>query len=340
MVTVVANVPAPGEDAVFLPLVSANEPRPPAVEQATRVATPVIGKQVIIITVAPPILATTICVPMLTTIRLANLRSGPGMGYGIIATLLPDTAAPINAGSVDDQWWQITASGGMQGWVAASIVTPVCTADLPVVAVAPPIAAATLAPTPAPVNTATNTDTPPAATAPPAAVVSFVADNLTIEPGQCTTLHWDVSGAGSIIFTDGLGDNVVQSPSLRKVCPAKTSAYQLTVTGADGQRVQPQLVITVVGELPPVIAFTASNNPINAGQCTTLSWAVDGAQQVFFNDGSGQQAVTAHNMLRECPPGTDSYGLSAVMANGQSFQQFITVVVFPLATPIASAPGK
>ena len=49
-----------------------------------------------------------------------NIRSGPGLDYGVVGQLSAQEVVPVIGGLPDSSWWQITASG-VTGWVAASV---------------------------------------------------------------------------------------------------------------------------------------------------------------------------------------------------------------------------
>src|SRR5690606_31280556 len=49
-----------------------------------------------------------------------NIRSGPGLDYGVVGQLSAQEVVPVIGGQPDSSWWQITASG-VTGWVAASV---------------------------------------------------------------------------------------------------------------------------------------------------------------------------------------------------------------------------
>ncbi len=76
----------------------------------------------------------------------------------------------------------------------------------------------------------------PAPAPPPAAapvVSSFTAEPTSIQPGQSSTLRWEVTGnATSVAINNGIG--AVQNTGSRRVSPSESTTYTLTATGPGG----------------------------------------------------------------------------------------------------------
>lgn len=51
-----------------------------------------------------------------------NVRSGPGLDYGIVGTLLLNEVRPIVGRAAQVPWWQIVLADGTTGWVSDSLV--------------------------------------------------------------------------------------------------------------------------------------------------------------------------------------------------------------------------
>lgn len=76
--------------------------------------------------------------------------------------------------------------------------------------------------------------------------------------------------------------------------------------------------------LPPVyISFTADRTTINAGECVTLSWQVEGIREVYYQ---GQPAV-GQSSRQECPGSTTTYTLRVILVSGVEDNRYITVTV-------------
>jgi uncharacterized protein YraI len=148
--------------------------------------------------------ASTACLVMASGGVSINVRTGPGVDFGILTALPAGAQAPVIGKLADGSWFQINF-GGIIGWVSAPFVT--ATGDCGVVpAVVPPPAptagptiaptlAPTLAPTSAPTTaptdapTATNTPEPPTATATNSGGGGGVV--VTLRPGILVTFSVD-----------------------------------------------------------------------------------------------------------------------------------------------------
>ncbi len=136
-----------------------------------------------------------------------NVRSGPGLEYGVLTTLSQGNVVNLLGRNVDSTWAYIQTATAVVGWVNAGsdYITPsVAISSLPVVtpATATPTATGTTTPTP----TATNTPTPTATAVP-------------------------ISGAYATIATGAL--NVRSGPSL--AYNAVTMVYQGNVVSLIGR---------------------------------------------------------------------------------------------------------
>jgi hypothetical protein len=94
-------------------------------------------------------------------------------------------------------------------------------------------------PTPTPMPTPTPDDSTPIPT--PThdetlpVILEFVADPLTIDAGDSSTLRWEVSDATSVEIDHGIGS--VSLSGARSVSPASTTTYELTAHGPGGEAV-------------------------------------------------------------------------------------------------------
>ncbi|MGE5603730.1 MAG: SH3 domain-containing protein, partial [Nitrososphaerales archaeon] len=62
----------------------------------------------------------------------ANLRSGPGAGFGVVDSLRIGKTLRVTGRTEDGSWWQVQAAKG-PAWIAASVALAAHTADVPVV---------------------------------------------------------------------------------------------------------------------------------------------------------------------------------------------------------------
>jgi len=84
--------------------------------------------------------------------------------------------------------------------------------------------------------------TPPPS--PPVVIRELAADPGAIEPGQSTTLSWEVSNAYSLSLTPEIG--TVATRGTRRVSPTATTTYTLTANGPNGATTR-TVTVTVAG---------------------------------------------------------------------------------------------
>ena len=82
--------------------------------------------------------------------------------------------------------------------------------------------------------------------------VTMSASPTSIERGQSATLRWSSTNATSAAITPGIG--TVPTSGSRGVSPTSTTAYLITVRGADGQTASASATVTVT-EPPPTKPF-------------------------------------------------------------------------------------
>ena len=177
-----------------------------------------------------------------------NVRSGPSTDYPIITALLAGSSAPVTGQSVDGTWYVVTV-GGVRGWVAASVtsLSGPCQ-SLPLIQ-APPL------PTPVP------------PTAAPAAQITFTVngtDSVTINPGDCATVEWNVQNVQAVYY-QGTG---VTGAGSSVECPGSTTTYTLDVTLPDNSTTQRTVTINVNAPAAPdlyVSEFSLNPNPPTQG---------------------------------------------------------------------------
>jgi len=82
---------------------------------------------------------------------------------------------------------------------------------------------------------------------------------------------------------------------------------------------------TVVSNVIPVLR--ADKSQLNAGECTTLRWDVEGVSAVYLNMGNGELPVTGHDTSWICPDQTTVYTLRVVNKDNTIRQYAFTVTV-------------
>lgn len=172
-------------------------------------------------------------------------------------------------------------------------------------------------------------------------IVSFAANPPSVQPGQASTLTWEVQNADTVTISPGVG-SVNKTNGSTSVSPTQTTTYTLTATGL-GTSVSSQVTVTVSGG-PQILRFDASPTNITPGEASTLTWATQGATQVTI---SGIGTVSPNGSTTVTPASTTTYTLTATNGS-QSVSAPATVTVGAggvprilsfTATPTGVSPG-
>jgi hypothetical protein len=75
----------------------------------------------------------------------------------------------------------------------------------------------------------------------PNVTIRFTADDTTLDPGQCATLQWAVTGASQV----QLDNVIVNATDTKRVCPQTTEIFRLRVTTLDRQIIERTLTLTI-----------------------------------------------------------------------------------------------
>ncbi len=156
------------------------------------------------------------------------------------------------------------------------------------------------------------------------------ADQRWVQPGQCTTLRWDVDGIQAIYFFDGANEIGVAGHDTRQVCPTQTTNFQIRLIAQDGS-LERYEVSVAVGEPPPSINFWVDAPALQPGQCTTLRWDVRSVNAVYLNTGNGDEGVVGQGERQVCPGITWTYVMRIVHRNGTQEVRTLTVNVGTVA---------
>jgi hypothetical protein len=178
-----------------------------------------------------------------------------------------------------------------------------------------------------PTSTPTATPTPvPTPTLTPMPQPDFRADLVVLLAGQCTTLRWHVEGVRAVYLWDGANILGVIGIDNRVVCPQVTTTYVLRAQRLDGTTFDMPVTMTVIGggSNPN---FRADSGTINAGQCTTLRWNIDGVRGVWFWDPVSRNGVSGNDVRQVCPGVTTTYRLEVLRNDGVTSDFLLTVMV-------------
>lgn len=249
---------------------------------------------------------------------------GPG-GVAAPAQAAPAYAAPAVATSSKGPMGVVIALAvvvvlagfGAAAWFAVQGNTP---------PTPEPAAPATAAPTATPLPTDT-----PTATSVPAVVMDLDVDKTTVQLGQCATLRWQVDNAKEVRLD---GEKVADEAS-HKVCPQEASkTYRLTALSLDGETSEESVTLTVPPTpLPPPgvdIEFAADKTSVIYGDCTTLRWRVENANEVRRET----KKVGLTGSEEVCPTeAASTYNLLVQTLDGENVEQAVTIVVPPTPVP-------
>lgn len=144
-----------------------------------------------------------------------------------------------------------------------------------------------------------------------------------VAPGQAATLNWGTNGATNVSITPGIG--AVAPTGSIAVTPTTDTTYTLTASGG-GQNDTCTIAVRVGGPnsgAPVIGRFSADPSSIDAGQNSTLTWSVTGADSVSI---STLGNVTASGSRTVSPSATTTYILTATNGAGTSTAQATVAV--------------
>ncbi len=170
-------------------------------------------------------------------------------------------------------------------------------------------------------------------------IAAFAATPNPIDPGQSTTLTWQVQDASQVRITDAAGQEIYSGSNLsgsQALMPLQPTVYTLVATGADNQTAMQMTTVTVNGPaVAQVIAFAASPGQIDLGDAATLSWQVQDATGGITIDAGGQRIhsdAMVSGTFTVSPTQTTVYTLTAINPNGNATAQ-TTVSLNPVPGP-------
>jgi hypothetical protein len=144
---------------------------------------------------------------------------------------------------------------------------------------------------------------------------SFTANPAVIQPGNSTTLSWQVTGATSLSIAPGIG--AVTGTSI-PVSPANTTAYTLTATNASGSA-SAQATVTVAGVPPPSDGFfivPAPDIELPTSHPTVKVDPAGGVHVVFTPESATQNNPTRPAYYAYCPANCTSAAAFTIVALG------------------------
>ncbi|HEX9117723.1 MAG TPA: hypothetical protein VGA61_16755 [Anaerolineae bacterium] len=142
-----------------------------------------------------------------------------------------------------------------------------------------------------------------------AADIQFAADREQISQGECATLDWHVENVKQVF----LNDQGVAGVATQQVCPGATTDYTLRVVDAAGAEASRRLTVWVAPAGKILIRFWADQYALPPGTCTTLHWAVDNVEAVYWRapGDAAETGVAGHATKEVCPSGSGTYTIHA-----------------------------
>ncbi len=248
---------------------------------------------------------------------------------GVDRTYVAAAPLPVKKKSMAGVWvvlgilfLAILLVGGYFLWQSIQVVAPT-----PTVA---QVFATPAFPTPNPVPTATFTPQNSATR------ITFNADQSALQFGDCAKLTWSVENAKDV----RLDGEVVSNTGQREICPQKSGEnHILTALSLDGniEEAAISLVILPTATPPPGVNvnFSTETSTLDYGNCTTLRWQVENAQNVTLN---GQQ-VGFNGSQEVCPTKvSNTYRLLIASTGNDVTEQTLVIRVRPTPLPAQPTP--
>jgi hypothetical protein len=151
-------------------------------------------------------------------------------------------------------------------------------------------------------------------------ILSFVATPQEIDPGEFSTLVWEVQNANTVTISPAVG--TVDASGNADVNPPDTTTYVLTATNGNGS-VQANVIVSV---RKPVRILTFQSNKTtvaNPGDPATLTWTTENADRVILVNVGDQEPNGSATVN---PLGTTLYTLIAYGQNS-SVEAILTINV-------------
>jgi tRNA A-37 threonylcarbamoyl transferase component Bud32 len=183
-------------------------------------------------------------------------------------------------------------------------------------------------PASADVNVTVTIPLPPAPLAPPK--ISLTVDPPSISPGGSATLKWAAPDATSVTLS---GHGAVSPESSLIVSPPETTSYVLNAAGPGGtSRREVTLHVQPRPAAPKIVTFSASRDRIQAGESSTLTWQVTGADRVRING-----VVKSESGSESVSPAQSAAYLLVATGPGGAVQQTQEIAVIPRPAPEAQS---
>jgi hypothetical protein len=175
-----------------------------------------------------------------------------------------------------------------------------------------------------------------------AGTITLNGSNSRDPNGEALTFQWVQEGGPAVALT---GAN--QAVATFTAAAGQAYSFRLTVHNTDGQQASARTrVTTVTAPRVEILFFIANPTQINAGQSSTLSWRVTGADTVTITPGIGNVNPT-NGTISVSPTDTTTYRLTATNAQGSDNSTATVTVIKPqpqlavcTATPMTIVQGE
>jgi len=159
--------------------------------------------------------------------------------------------------------------------------------------------------------------------------INFIADTLSIVPGDTSALSWDVAHADLIFIDNDIG--YVDASGSLEVQPLETTTFSLSAIGPGGNSTE-SITITVTHS-PPMVEIFAEPETITLGESTTLTWNSADADtcviepDIYEVDPNGTLFVeptetTAYTIVATGPGGTATDEVTVTVRNPEPTVEF------------------
>ena len=168
-------------------------------------------------------------------------------------------------------------------------------------------------------------------------VVAFDMTGATTNPDRVSVTV--VGEAPQLIITPGAPTDTPTATGVPTDTPTSADAPTDTPTSTGIPTDTPTSTPSSTATTPPpptIVSFGANPTSIEAGECTTLSWAVEGHIQAVYLDGQG---VGDHDSRQRCPDATTTYSLRAVGPGGEDTGTASVSVTEPPAPDTEGPPA-
>ena len=160
------------------------------------------------------------------------------------------------------------------------------------------------------------------------AILSFSASPHTIQPGQTSSLCYQVENAVRARIQPGIGATD-PGGQCATVTPGETTPYTLAAEGTDGRSVTRQVTVAVVPVLTTaqILSFAASPARIRAGERTQLCYQLARASRARIAPNIGDVPAAASHCVSASPSEHATYRLEATGSDNRTVIRQVEVAV-------------